>query len=74
MARKQNYSYERFQRQTNKAAKKEAKRETRAARGLLPADGIEGDEGGEGQSEGESTLETVTTNVADTDPDARESD
>ena len=68
MARKQNYSYERFQRQTNTAAKKEAKRETRAARGLLPA------EGGEGQPEGESTLETVSANVADTDTDARESD
>ncbi len=71
MARKQNYSYERFQRQTNKAAKKDAKRETRAARGLLPA---EGGEGGEGQPEGDSTLETVSANVADTDTDARESD
>lgn len=39
MARKQNYSYERFQRQTAKAAKRELKRETRGTKGALSADG-----------------------------------
>lgn len=33
MARKQNYSYLKFQRDSSKAAKREAKREQRAARG-----------------------------------------
>ena len=33
MARKQNYSYLKFQRDSSKAAKREAKKEERAARG-----------------------------------------
>ena len=33
MARKQNYSYLKFQRDSSKAAKREAKKEQRAARG-----------------------------------------
>ncbi len=36
MARKQNYSYLKFQRDSSKAAKREAKREERIARGEDP--------------------------------------
>jgi hypothetical protein len=38
MPRKPNYSYERFQRQTAKTAKKEAKRQARAERLAQPGD------------------------------------
>lgn len=45
MARKQNYSYLKFQRDSSKAAKREAKKEQRATRGENdPVDGSEEEE------------------------------